>query len=292
MFHKAVPIAVLPKLPLVGLNELRVIDRWELEDRARALTQVINLGDGVMLCRILGRYKLYVPASDVGFGAHVMMEGMWEGWLTTFVVRRIKPGMTVVDVGANHGYYTLLLADLVEATGKVVALEPHPMTATLLRRSVFVNGFEGRVEVVEAAAVARDGEQLAFYANPTEPKNACLVSGMELGGDVTAVQGVTLDSALAAYPRVDFMKIDVEGAEEDTMGGAMGVIRRDRPDILLEFNVHRCKDPAALLDELEAVYGAIYIITYQSSLERADRAALMDKSNRDDWSLFLTMAPA
>ena len=291
MFHKA-PSTRLPTLPLVGLNELRIADRWVLEDRARALTHVINLGDGIMLCRILGRYKLYVPASDAGFGAHVMMEGMWEGWLTTFVAKRIKAGMIAVDVGANHGYYTLLLADLVEASGKVLAIEPHPRTAALLRRSVFVNGFDGRVKVLEAAAVARDGEDLFFYADPTEPKNAHVLEGApEPSANITQVKGASLDRALAAYGRVDFMKIDVEGAEEDTLAGGMGVIEKYRPDILLEFNVHRCKDPVGLLDRLEAVYGALHVLTYESMLERADRAALLDSSRREDWSLYLTVTP-
>lgn len=291
MFHKASPV-VLPKLPLVGLNELRYLSRWDLEDRARALTHVINLGDGVMLCRILGRYKFYVPASDVGFGAHVMMEGMWEGWLTAFVVPRIKPGMTAVDVGANHGYYSLLMADLVEATGQVVAIEPHPRTAALLRRSVFVNGFDGRVKVLEAAAVARDGEDLSFYTDPTEPKNAHIFAGHPSeSANIILVKGISLDTALAPYDRIDFMKIDVEGAEEDTLAGGLGVIERDRPDILLEFNVHRCKDPSGLLDRLEAIYGALHVITYQSTLEKADRAALMDTSRTEDWSLFLTTKP-
>lgn len=282
----------LVTLPLVGLNELREVDRWVLEDRARALTHVINLGNGEMLCRILGRYKFYVPATDVGFGAHVMMEGMWEGWLTSFVIPRIKPGMTVVDVGANHGYYTLLLADLVEETGKVVAVEPHPHTAELLRRSVFVNGFNSRVQVIEAAAMAQDGQTLSLYIHPTEPKNACIVTAEQAKNlSVAKVQGISLNTALAAHDKIDFMKIDVEGAEESTLLGAMEIIRRHRPDILLEFNVHRCANPVGLLDELEAIYGAIYIIDFSSKLVIADRARLLDMTNREDWSLYLTTTP-
>lgn len=293
MFEKVLPSVTAYKLPLIGLNELRKLDRWNLEDRARALSQAIPLGDGVMLCRILGRYKLYVPSSDVGFGAHVMMEGIWEGWLTTFVARRIKPGMTAVDVGANHGYYTMFFADLVETRGRVVAVEPHPRTSALLRQSVAVNGFDGRVKVLTAAAVARDGEDLTFYADPAEPKNARIIPDDTTlpQSHITKVKGMALDSVLADCDRVDFIKIDVEGAEENTLAGGMGIIARDKPDILLEFNVHRCKDPAGLLDKLEAIYGAIYVIDFHSALEVADRSVLMDKSRTEDWSLFLSTKP-
>lgn len=278
------------ELPLVGLNELRTIDRWRLENRARALAQAINLGDGLMLCRVLGRYKLYVPASDVGFGVHVLMEGIWEGWLTVVMTHLIQPGMTVVDVGANHGYYTVLFADLVGAEGKVVAFEPHPVTANLLRKTLFVNGMQERVEVVEAAAVAVDGTDIDLFGDASEPKNASVVSwGLAEYPLIGSVRGVTLDTALASAERVDFMKVDVEGAEEQTMLGAMKIIARDKPDIVLEYNVHRCTDPERLLNDLETYYGRILIINYDSTLETVARATLLDRTRTDDWSLFLTV---
>lgn len=278
-------------LPLIGLDELRTLDRRALENRARELAQAVNLGDGLMLCRILGRYKLYVPAADVGFGVHVMMDGVWEGWLSVFMFRRIRPGMTVVDVGANHGYYSVVFADLVGPEGRVFAIEPNPDTAPLLRRSVSVNGLSERVTVVEAAAVAGEAVALPFRAEAGEPKNARLipVDAAAGPGDVQ-VAGATLDAVLASVARVDFMKIDVEGAEEQALAGAMTVIRRDRPDILLEFNVHRCADPVGLLDMLEAIYGTLWIVTFASTLERADRTRLLDRANFEDWSLFLTVS--
>lgn len=278
------------QLPLIGVNELSTLDRWSLEDRARALAHAIYLGDGLMLCRILGRYKLYVPASDVGFGAHVLMEGMWEGWLTVVMTRLITPGMTVVDVGANHGYYTVLFADLVGETGRVIAVEPHPVTASLLRKTLFVNGVDQRVELIEAAAVAVDGATLNFHSANSEPKNARIV-GAEFAGqpDIISVQGVTLDTVLKSTARVDFMKIDVEGAEEETLAGAMAIIARDKPDILVEFNALRCGNPGALLDRLEQLYGDLFFINYDSALETIDRSALLDPSRTEDWSLFLTI---
>lgn len=289
MFHKKSSLSPY-ELPLVGLNELRSLDRWSLENRARALTHTITLGDGVMLGRILGRYKMYVPTSDAGFGVHVMMEGVWEGWLTVLVTRLVQPGMTVVDVGANHGYYTVLLADLVGETGRVVALEPHPGTAELLKKTLFINGFDSRVELVQAAAVAKEGADLHFFADPTEPKNARVVDESHAGRNgVTTVRAATLDALLTSNERIDFMKIDVEGAEEAAMAGAMGVIERDRPDILLEFNSLRCADPAGLLDRLEAIYGDLLVITYESTFEKAVRADLLDPSRTEDWSLFLTV---
>src|SRR2546423_1277061 len=68
-------------LNLVGLNELPTIGRGELEGRARRAVSPVYLGDSVALCRILGRYKFYIDTRDVGFGAHILLDGFWEIWL-------------------------------------------------------------------------------------------------------------------------------------------------------------------------------------------------------------------
>lgn len=274
----------------MGLNELRTLDRWSLEDRARALCQPIYLGGDLMLCRVLGRYKLYVPTTDVGFGVHVLMEGIWEGWLTVFLTRLIKPGMTVLDVGANHGYYTVLLADLVGEEGAVVAVEPHPRTASLLRQTIYVNGFSQRTDIIEAAAVASASQALSLHVPIAEPKNAHLVSSDRFEEpDVVSVAALTLDSLIDRFPRVDFMKIDVEGAEEDAVAGAMQIVKRDKPDIILEFNVHRCRDAPAFLASLLAVYGTLRALDYDGTTPDISTDKLLDRGRTDDWLLYLTV---
>ena len=58
---------------------------------------------------------MYIDTADVGFGAHLLLDGFWESWLTEFIARRVQAGMRFADVGANHGYYTVLAADLLTA---------------------------------------------------------------------------------------------------------------------------------------------------------------------------------
>ncbi len=276
------------ELNLIGLNELLRMDRWALERRSRALVQTAFLGNQLTLCRVLGRYKLYVPTTDIGFGAHVMMDGVWETWLTVFMASRIKPGMNVVDAGANHGYYTVLFADLVGSEGRVAAFEPNPPTVSLLRKTVLVNGFDGRVTVFDRALTAADDEQLVFFAPSAEPKNARVMNDDYSGNpDTVTVTGARLDTLLADWNRIDFMKVDVEGAEEGMLAGAWATITRDRPELLLEFNSQRCVDPAGLLDRLEALYGCQpSVIGFESELEAVSREALLAPSNDEDWLLY------
>lgn len=277
------------ELNLLGQNELAVIDRWALERRARALAQPLYLGDRLALCRVLGRYKLYVDTRDVGFGAHVLLDGCWEAWLTVFMARRLRPGMAAVDVGANHGYYTLLFADLVGPAGMVAAVEPNPHLCRLLRRSVEVNGFGDRLTILEQAASAGQAGDAFLHIPEDEPKNARVVGPEMAGPGSIPISAASLDHSLAGWPRVDFVKIDVEGAEEATIDGMAAILERDRPDLVLEFNAGRCADPAGLLERLAALYGALRFIDVDCLAHPVDAGQLLDTSRTDDWLLFLSV---
>ncbi len=277
------------ELNLLGLNEIKTLDRWALERRVRPLAQPVYLGKERVLCRVLGRYKLYVDTSDVGFGAHVMMDGLWESWLTVFMARRIQPGMSVVDVGANHGYYTLMFADLVGPQGRVAAVEPSRAIVELLKRSVAVNGFSERVTIHECAAVSEDGVELALFTPDNEPKNARIITDSHEDHSASvSITGSRLATLLHDWPRVDFMKIDVEGAEEAALAGAWPILERDLPDVLLEFSAVRCADPEGLLERLEALYGQYRTVTFESTLVPITKAELLDRSHTEDWILYLS----
>ena len=273
---------------MLGLAQIATMDRWALEEQSRRLAQAVYIGNGVALCRILGRYKFYVATSDIGFGAHIMLDGVWEPWLTVFMARLVKPGMSVIDVGANHGYYTVLFADLVGPAGRVAAIEPHPVTARLLRRSIDVNGFHQRVKVAEMAAGASDNVRLTFHLPEGEPKNARVIdTDVADQADRVSVKGGTIDKLLSKWKKIDFIKIDVEGAEEDAVLGMSGILQRDRPRMLLEFNAARGRDPAALIDRLLELYGEIRSVDFDSVAKPVRREDLLNLQHSEDWLLYL-----
>jgi FkbM family methyltransferase len=282
-------------LDLIGLNELPTIDRWELERRARGAVQPVYLGGSLALCRILARYKFFVDTTDVGFGAHLLLDGFWESWLTTFIAARVKTGDAVIDVGANHGYYTLLMADLVGPSGRVAAVEPNPSICRLLRKSVSLNGFATRVEVLEQAAIAEDGRTVSLSLPANEPKNAHLIASSEQaiarGEIVVNVKGGRLATALDDWDRLDFVKIDVEGAEEATVDGLFPLLERFRPQLVLEFNALRCARPRVLLARLLELYGTLQCILFDGEAHPVDIEALLDVDQREDWLLYVGAPP-
>lgn len=279
------PLKVAHELPLLGLEEIAKLDRYSLERRARARARNAYLGNGVTLCRIMGRYKLYVASDDIGFGSHVVLDGIWEPWIPGFMARTIAPGMYVADVGANHGYYTVLMAELVGPDGRVAAIEPHPRTCGMLRQSVSINGYAGWTDVIECAIGGLAGEVLTLHTPVNEPKNAHVVHGGVAEGAM-AVRSETLADLLAGWPRIDFIKMDVEGAEEAALSGAAPLIERDLPMLLLEYNIHRCNNPEGLLTWLTTLYGPLKELDLDGLLKPVTREQLMDRSRIEDWMLF------
>jgi FkbM family methyltransferase len=239
---------------LLSIRDLQSPDRMVIEDRSRARCSVAPVDPVTAVCRALGRYKFYVDTRDIGIAAHLMLDGYWELWQTEFILRNVSAGQVVADVGAHVGYFTILMADLVGPTGRVHAFEPNRRLFGLLENNISVNGYPGRVtaRVMGVAEVA--ATEIPFLVQTCDPKNGCIRPGQAAGlgsFDPEQFESYTVPAApldtLIEGP-VDFLKIDVEGAEELVWRGMQALIARS-PNIrmLLEFNPARCATPAATL---------------------------------------------
>jgi FkbM family methyltransferase len=150
----------------------------------------------------------------------------------------LSPGDTFLDIGANHGSYAVRLASRVGATGQVLAFEPQPRLAALVRMSFAANHFAHGVVIGDACGdVERD---LSFYVPASHSGTGSLYRDF-LGGQsytTLAVRQRPLDHVMAAYPvtgRVA-IKLDVEGAEVNVLRGGREFLRAHRPTLLLEVN--------------------------------------------------------
>ena len=264
------------------------MSRAEAEKAIRSRVQVVYLGQDRVLSRVLGDYKLFLSSNDLGFSCHVMLDGYWESWLTIFFMRLIKPGMTAVDVGANFGYYTILFAAAVGATGKVIAIEPVPSTVASLNDTIALNGFAARTRLVAGAAGAVASSQAHILVPPREPKNSAVIAGPQDGS--IAVPSFTLDELLHDLDRVDLVKIDVEGAEVNVIEGMRETIARHRPSILLEFNAARYSDPLGFLNSLLATYQTVRAVSWEGNLEAVSPKTIVSERFGEDWSLFFSVS--
>jgi FkbM family methyltransferase len=214
-----------------------------------------------------------------------MLDGYWEIWLTLFFARTITPGMVAIDVGANLGYYTLLLGCAVGPGGHVIAIEPVPETAELLKKTIELNGLAGWVRLVKAAA-AGGTSTATMYVPENEPKNSAIVASLDEG--TIQVPAVSIDELTSDLERLDLIKIDAEGAEEMIFEGMRRTIERFRPKLLLEFNAYRYKDARAFLDTLRRAYPRMQALDFFGVLQPVTVADILGRTSLEDWLLFFT----
>jgi FkbM family methyltransferase len=263
--------------------------------KLQTLAGAVYLGEHTALCRILGVYKLYVDTRDIGFASNLLLDGYWELGMTLCVARHVAAGMTAIDIGANFGYYTLLIGGLVGPTGRVYAIEPNPKAAAMLQRSLSLNGMTKRARVIQAAAGEVDSSEVLLHVPYREPKNASVITLPEAqsqnGGMLHRVRQVKLDTVMCELDHVDFVKIDVEGSEEAVIAGLMEVLRRDKPCLVLEFNAARCEDADALLAAMQAIYGSLHYLDQCGNAVECDAQQLQSDCFGGDWLLFFSGAP-
>jgi len=140
--------------------------------------------------------------------------------------RLVRPGAVAVDVGASYGIYTCVLARLVGPVGRVYAFEPAAEAAAVLRRNVERNGL-GWVKVHQAACA--DAPGAAILRHEPDPSRNWLTPA----GDGEPVPVVRLGDLVE---RADFIKLDIEGAEEFAFRGAGRLLEASRPAIVFEIN--------------------------------------------------------
>lgn len=152
----------------------------------------------------------------------------------TWVCRRIlRPGDTVIDVGANMGLVTLTCAKLVGPSGRVVAYEPNPAMIELLRQSIDRNGFSN-IEL-NAIALGKESGRLQLNVPDDHAGKASLVRTFREDQHSVEIQ---VDNAAEAFERLEagairFWKIDAEGFEPQIIEGAQAYLERNPPQVVL-----------------------------------------------------------
>lgn len=228
-------------------------------------TTAVYAGGNRVLTRTANGFKMYVDSADVSISPHLILDGVWEEWTEASLRRTIKPGMHVLEVGANVGYFTLLLARLAGASGSVYAFECDPELAQIAQDNAEMNGFGDRVTIDRRAVGAAAG-QAKFHRARRHRGGGTLVTGLQQIPQLTEderetlqVEVTTVDALMRMRDKpFDFVKIDAEGAEPWVLDGGRALFADvTRPlGLLLEFCPEFLQksghDPAAELHKWES----------------------------------------
>lgn len=219
---------MLPPIPPFGragdpfdLGDLLTQPRDRCEAAIRERSRGATLGSGGAVCRVLGRYRMFVDGADLDHSAALVLDGFYELPVTAAMLGCVRRGATVVDVGARLGYHTLALGELAGSGGRVVAFEPDPRLAKRAQGSIGVNGFAATTTLHQCALGAADTEATR-----------------------------RLDS----FPEVlaaEVVRIGAAGDAQRIWRGMTGLLARGGPlTVLLAFRRDRHPDPEGFLGEI------------------------------------------
>lgn len=253
----------------------------------------VELGDGTTRVSTILGHRLYVDAHDTSLRPSLVTRGYWEAGVTSVLLRMVRPGQHVVEVGANIGWHTVLLASAVGPTGSVTAFEANPRMVEFLERNLAENGASANVRVVPLAVIDRPGRVTLHRLARQQGSSSIYPFGpadLAVWDDVASpleVEATSLDAFFAgADATPDFVRIDAEGAEPAILAGLRGLLERT-PHLQLVFEwlpsaLRRAgHDPEAFLSSLEGQGFGFHTIDRRGRLLPATIARLLAADAED-----------
>jgi FkbM family methyltransferase len=245
----------------------------------------LYFGDHTALVATRWGAKMLVDTRDAALAPWLVLDGLWETHVTGWLQHTLRPGQVFVDVGANVGYFTLLGGQLVGPSGRVVAVEAHPRLAELLRRNVVMNGLYGYVTTWHRAAWSSPTTlQLHQRLNFSGASSLGAIGQEALDrlGDteeMVEVLAVPVDQLLDGLPRVDVLKMDIEGAELQAFMGLSHTLSAS-PGISIMFEwapalMEAVGDKAEAVVDLLEGHGMRFRLI-EDGLSPIERSALLD----------------
>jgi FkbM family methyltransferase len=236
---------------------------------------------------------MYLDLEDRGLSKTLFYRGIHEPLPTQWVREEVEPGMTVLDIGANIGYYVMLEAQLVGDRGRVYAIEPVPETMQICRKNIRLNTLSN----VTTHEIAMGGQGGKATMNITPYRNWSFISHETLNSDQAVsmkrlafaeipVKTMALDEFIDRLPikHVHFIRMDVEGYEVEIIRNGIGVLINNRPlKILMELHPFLASSSSTFEDLVTTLYRTGLRIKYLAH----DRSLIAQWPSLDETIQFL-----
>ena len=223
--------------------------------------RIIPLGPDSVLARTHWGFYLAVPMWNVDVVPGIVRDSIIERHTTAVARALAKPGMKVVNAGANFGYYSMLYASIVGASGSVFSIEANANIIPFLMRSIYWAGYPNVVRLFHTAVSDRSGDTIEIMFDPQFIGGGAVASGIsmpkksladclwevndlspqfdanrewKLAGfmSMAPVETRTIDDICADAAKIDVIHMDIEGSEVRAIRGAMKTLARS-PDIAM-----------------------------------------------------------
>jgi FkbM family methyltransferase len=181
--------------------------------------------------------------------AELLYQGAGEVRVQKFIVEQLKQGMVFYDLGTNLGFFSLIAARQVGATGQVYGFEPDPQIAQRVRKNLTYNGFKNFI--LTEAAVWRETGTVSFArsddSSSLDRGTGKIVASPEQERTIS-VPAIALDDFVKTARPPDLIKCDVEGAEVEALRGAVSLLAERHPNVVCE--IHSPENGIAVRDLL------------------------------------------
>jgi len=263
------------------ISEL-TIEQRQREDSRSPFGGVFQISAKEVVTKIFSGFIMYLDPRDIAVVPHIILEGIWEREVTMawLEVLKRRSDAIVLDIGANFGYFGLLAAqNLDKKAAKVVLFEANPNLLPYIHKTLSVNWLNENT-VVEGLAVAdKNGKaQLNVLEDYTgsssmhtiEHLDAYLSHKMHIKAEsVIDVQSTTIDSYCEKHglPRIDIIKMDIEGYEEKAYQGMRQMVAASPDTIMfIEFTKDGYEQPKQFYDQMVKDFGNVYTIDSSGEL--------------------------
>ena len=199
--------------------------------------------------KVLGN-KMYLQKPSF-LSKSLARRGIYEETLTKVVMNEIKKGDVVLDLGANIGYYTLIIAKIVGENGHVFAFEPEPSNFDLLKKNVTVNNYRN-VSLEKIVISNKNGNVRLYLSKANTGEHRIYLSNPGKNNFIN-VEMKTLDEYFknnSIIDKISFIKMDVEGSEIGAIKGMNSILENKKLTIMLEFDPRQIQNYGASPEDL------------------------------------------
>ncbi len=213
--------------------------RWKFKNLKWIALKLSSSND--LVAREIHGHTMFLSLQDLGLSKELILKGTREEEETKIIQGELKEGLTVIDIGANLGYYALIEASIVGKRGKVYAIEPSPINFEILNKNINVNGYSDIVET-HCIAISNKKGSLKFYM--TDGFNRCTLDPYaskqrpSMFSKTIDVETTTLDDFLKDKPPIDFIRMDIEGYETKAIEGMTKTLSQTRKPLKLFIEFH------------------------------------------------------
>ena len=206
---------------MVSESFFNVLNFKQIRSFANGLSH--QIGDLIKLSIRLKGFRLYANSIDRILAILFWKWSILEGFESNYILSKIEPGWTVIDIGANIGFYTVQFSKKVGKYGKVFAVEPSLNNVYLLKKNILVNRLKN-VSIIEKAISSKTGDG-KLYLSKGHSGDHRIYNTMNKRKYIP-IQTITIDYLTKNEKQVDLIKMDIQGAEYLSIPGMSTTLKR------------------------------------------------------------------